>query len=119
MGDWGYSYSGVATANSFPWNRKDIYVGHSPLFMAERIGKPLLLLHGENDNNVPPGESYQMFAALKLLGKEVALVTFPGQYHFILTPAQRVRWLQTIMAWFDRWLKGQGEWWQELYPEKD
>ena len=117
VGDWGYSYSGVASANSFPWNRKDIYVGHSPLFMAERIGKPLLLLHGENDNNVPPGESYQMFAALKLLGKEVALVTFPGQYHFILTPAQRVRWLQTIMAWFDRWLKGQGEWWQELYPE--
>jgi dipeptidyl aminopeptidase/acylaminoacyl peptidase len=116
-GDWGYSYSGVASANSFPWNRKDIYVGHSPLFMAERVSKPLLLLHGENDNNVPPGESYQMFAALKLLGKEVALVTFPGQQHFILTPAQRVRWLQTIMAWFDRWLKGQGEWWKELYPE--
>ncbi len=116
-GDWGYSYSGVATANSFPWNRKDIYVGHSPLFMAERIHKPLLLLHGEDDNNVPPGESYQMFAALKLLGKEVALVTFPGQQHFILTPAQRIRWLQTIMAWFDRWLKGQPEWWNELYPE--
>ncbi len=118
-GDWGYSYSGVASANSFPWNRKDIYVGHSPLFMAERIKNPLLLLHGEDDNNVPPGESYQMFAALKLLDKEVALVTFPGQQHFILTPAQRVRWLQTIMAWFDRWLKGQGEWWKELYPEKD
>jgi dipeptidyl aminopeptidase/acylaminoacyl peptidase len=116
-GDWGYSYSGVASANSFPWNRKDIYVGKSPLFMAERIKNPLLLLHGEDDNNVPPGESYQMFAALKLLNKEVALVTFPGQQHFILTPAQRVRWLQTIMAWFDRWLKGQGEWWKELYPE--
>ena len=117
-GDWGYSYSGVATANSFPWNRKDIYVGHSPLFMAERIKNPLLLLHGEDDNNVPPGESYQMFAALKLLGREVALVTFPGQQHFILAPAQRVRWLQTIMAWFDRWLKGQGEWWKEMYPEE-
>jgi dipeptidyl aminopeptidase/acylaminoacyl peptidase len=118
VGDWGYSYSGVATANSFPWNRKDIYVGHSPLFMAERIRKPLLLLHGEDDNNVPPGESYQMFAALKLLGRETALVTFPGQQHFILAPAQRIRWLQTIMAWFDRWLKGEPEWWNELYPEE-
>ncbi len=117
VGDWGYSYSGVATASSFPWNRKDIYVGHSPLFMAERIHKPLLLLHGENDNNVPPGESYQMFAALKLLGKEVALVTFPDQQHWILKYPQRVQWMKTIMAWFDRWLKGQGEWWQELYPE--
>ncbi len=119
VGDWGYSYSGVATAGSFPWNRKDIYVGHSPLFMAERISKPLLLLHGEEDNNVPPGESYQMFAALRLLGKEAALVTFPGQQHFVLSPPQRIRWLQTIMAWFDRWLKGEPEWWYELYPEKD
>ncbi|MCX6558429.1 MAG: S9 family peptidase [Candidatus Aminicenantes bacterium] len=117
VGDWGYDYNAIAAANSFPWNRKDIYVGHSPLFMAERIKKPLLLLHGEEDNNVPPGESYQMFAALKLQGKEVALVTFPGQQHFILDPAQRLRWLQTIMAWFDRWLKGQGEWWKDLYPE--
>lgn len=117
VGDWGYSYSGVATAGSFPWNRKDIYVGHSPLFMAERVSKPLLLLHGEEDNNVPPGESYQMFAALKLLGKEAALVTFPGQQHFVLTPPQRIRWLHTIMAWFDRWLKNEPEWWQELYPD--
>jgi dipeptidyl aminopeptidase/acylaminoacyl peptidase len=117
VGDWGYGYSAVATANSFPWNRKDIYVGHSPLFMAERIHKPLLLLHGQNDNNVPPGESYQMFTALKLLGREVALVTFPDQQHWILKYPQRVQWMKTIMAWFDRWLKGQGEWWKELYPE--
>ena len=118
VGDWGYGYSGVATAGSFPWNRKDIYVGHSPLFMAERIETPLLLLHGQEDNNVPPGESYQMYAALKLLGKEAALVTFPGQQHFVLTPPQRLRWLRTIMAWFDRWLKNEPEWWTGLYPEE-
>lgn len=116
-GDWGYSYSAVASALSFPWNRKDLYVGHSPLFMAERITKPLLLLHGENDNNVPPGESYQMFLALKLLGKETALVTFPGQYHFILERGPRERWLKTIIAWFDRWLKDQPEFWAHLYGD--
>jgi dipeptidyl aminopeptidase/acylaminoacyl peptidase len=117
VGDWGYDYSGIATADSFPWNRKDIYVGHSPLFMAERVSRPLLLLHGEEDNNVPPGESYQMFAALKLLGKEAALVIFPEQQHWILKYPQRVQWMKTIMAWFDRWLKGQPEWWNELYPD--
>ena len=117
VGDWGYSYSAVASAFSFPWNRKDLYVGHSPLFMAERINKPLLLLHGENDNNVPPGESYQMFAALKLLGKEVALVTFAEQQHWILAYPQRVQWMKTIMAWFDRWLKGQSEQWREMYDQ--
>ena len=115
VGDWGYTYSGIATADSFPWNRKDIYVGHSPLFMAERINKPLLLLHGAVDNNVPPGESYQMFAALKLQGKEVELITFKDQSHWILDYKPRLHWMRTIIAWWDKYLKNQPEHWEHLY----
>jgi len=59
-----------------------------------------------------------MFTALKLLGKEVALVTFDGQQHWILEYDKRVQWMKTIMAWFDRFLKDQPEAWQELYPQK-
>jgi dipeptidyl aminopeptidase/acylaminoacyl peptidase len=115
IGDWGYTYSGVATAGAFPWNRRDIYVDHSPLFMADRISSPLLLLHGEIDNNVPPGESYQMFAALKLLGKDVELITFKGQRHFILEYEKRLQWMRTIIAWWDKHLKNQPEHWNKLY----
>jgi len=115
VGDWGYTYSGVATTGSFPWNRRDIYVDRSPLFLADRITTPLLLLHGDRDNNVPPGESYQMFAALKLLGKEVALVTIKDQSHWILKYDRRVHWMKTIMAWFDRWLKNEPLYWDTLY----
>ena len=115
VGDWGYSYSGVATAGSFPWNRKDIYVDRSPLFMADKINTPLLLLHGDRDNNVPPGESYQMYAALKLLGKEVALITIDDQAHWILNYSKRVRWMKTIIAWFDKWLKKDPFYWDTLY----
>lgn len=118
VGDWGYTYSGVATAQSFPWNRKDIYVGQSPLFMAERVTKPVLLTHGDADNNVPPGESYQMFAALKMQGKEVALLTFAGQQHFILEHDKRMQWMRSIIAWWDKWLKGQPEHWDEMYGSK-
>jgi dipeptidyl aminopeptidase/acylaminoacyl peptidase len=117
IGDWGYTYSGVATAKSFPWNRKDIYVGHSPLFMADRITTPLLLLHGDIDNNVPPGESYQMFAALKLLGKDVALVTYKGQRHFILEYKKRLHWMRTIIAWWDKHLKKEPQHWEHLYKK--
>jgi len=118
VGDYGFTYSGIATADSFPWNRKDIYVGHSPLFMAERINKPLLLLHGDMDNNVPPGESYQMFTALKLLGKDVTLITYKGQMHWIIEYPHRLHWMRTIIAWWDKYLKGEPEHWQKLYPEK-
>jgi len=115
IGDWGYTYSGVASADSFPWNRKDIYVDRSPLFMADKINTPLLLLHGDKDNNVPPGESYQMYAALKILGKEVALITIEGQAHWIMDYSKRVRWMKTIIAWFDKWLKKDSFYWDVLY----
>jgi dipeptidyl aminopeptidase/acylaminoacyl peptidase len=115
IGDFGYTYSAVATAGSFPWNRRDIYVDQSPLFLADKITTPLLLLHGEKDNNVPPGESYQMFAALKLLGKEVALVTVSDQAHWIMKYEKRLHWMKTIMAWFDKWLKGETPYWDDLY----
>ncbi len=116
-GDWGYSYSALATADSFPWNRKDIYVGQSPLFLAERIKQPLLLLHGASDNNVPPGESYQMFAALKLLGKEAALITYSGEQHFIMEYKKRIHWMRAIIAWWDKHLKDQPEHWDQEFAK--
>ncbi len=115
-GFWGYEYSATATANSFPWNRKDIYIDQSPLFHADNVRTPLLLLHGKQDTNVPPGESIQFYTALKLLGKEVELVEVEDQNHHIMDYRKRMRWTKTILSWFDRWLKDQPEWWEALYP---
>lgn len=114
-GFWGYSYSAVATANSFPWNRSDIYVEQSPLFHADKIQTPLLLLHGAEDTNVPPGESIQLYTALKLLGKEVELIEVEDQNHHIMAYNRRKLWTKTILAWFDKWLKDEPQWWNDLY----
>jgi len=114
-GYWGYLYSAVATANSFPWNRKDIYVDQSPLFSADKINTPLLLTHGIDDTNVPPGESEQLYVALKLLGKEVEYLKVEGQNHVVMNYSKRKLWTKSIVAWFDKWLKGQPEFWNELY----
>ncbi|MDW7682198.1 MAG: prolyl oligopeptidase family serine peptidase, partial [bacterium] len=118
-GYWGYLYSAVATANSFPWNRRDIYVEQSPLFHADKISTPLLLLHGSADTNVPPGESIQLFTALKLLGKTVELIEVKDQNHTIMTHSYRKKWTKTILAWFDKWLKDQPQWWDDLYPTEN
>jgi dipeptidyl aminopeptidase/acylaminoacyl peptidase len=114
----GYSYGAYAAANSFPWSRKDIFVNQSPLFNADKITTPLLLLHGSVDTNVPPGESTQLFTALKILGREVEYIQILDQNHHILTYNKRIIWTKTILAWFDRWLKGQAEWWASLYPSQ-
>ena len=114
-GYWGYLYSAVATANSFPWNRKDIYIEQSPLFSADKIKTPLLLLHGMGDTNVPPGESIQLYTALKLLGREVELIQVSEQDHWILDYNKRIKWMKSILAWFDKWLKDEPNWWDNLY----
>ena len=117
-GYWGYSYNAVSTAFSFPWNRKDIYVNQSPLFFADKIKTPLLLLHGTDDTNVPPGESDQMFTALKLLGKPVEMVKVKGENHWVMGYKHRIGWYKTIIAWFDRWLKGDSTLWNLMFEKK-
>ncbi len=118
-GYWGYSYSAEATARSFPWDRPDIYIDQSPLFRADKIHTPLLLLTGDGDTNVPPGESIQMYTALKLLDRPVELVLIEGENHHILTYNRRLKWHDAIMAWWDKHLKGEPEWWNEQFPEKN
>ena len=117
-GYWGYSYSEVSMANSYPWTRKDLYVDQSPLFNADKIHTPLLFLHGNADTNVPVGESIQMFTALKLLGRPTAFVVVDGQNHHILDYDKRIRWQNTIFAWFQKWLQDDDSWWEAMYPSK-
>ena len=116
-GFWGYGYCSVANANTYPWNNPKFFTEHSPLFKADKINTPLLLLHGNADTNVPVGESVQMFAALKILGKTVEFVQVDGQDHHILDYSKRIKWQNTIFAWFAKWLKNEPEWWDTLYPQ--
>ena len=118
-GYWGYLYSQVASAESFPWNNKDLYVEQSPLFHADKVTTPILLLHGNSDTNVPPGESRQFYTALKLLQKEVELIEIDKQDHHIKDYNKRILWQKTILAWFDKHLKKQVDWWNHLYPKKN
>ena len=117
-GYWGYNYSEVSMANSYPWSHRELYVDQSPLFNADKIHTPLLLLHGTADTNVPIIESLQMFTALKLLGREVALVEVQGENHHVLDYNKKLKWIATQMAWFQRWLKDDPSWWEALYPQK-
>jgi dipeptidyl aminopeptidase/acylaminoacyl peptidase len=118
-GYWGYNYSEVSMAGSYPWSHRQLFVDQSPLFRADKIHTPLLLLHGTADTNVPIVESLQMFTALKLLGREVALVEVQGENHHVLDYGKKQKWIATQMAWFQRWLKGDDTWWYELFPKKN
>ena len=65
------------------WEATDIYAAMSPFFHAEKINEPILLTHGEADNNSGtfPIQSVRMYMALKGHGGTVRYVTLPHESH--------------------------------------
>lgn len=117
-GYWGYSYSEVSMVNEYPWTNKHLFVDQSPLYNADKIHTPLLFVHGTADNNVPVGESIQLYTALKLLGRPTAMVLVDGQDHHIIDYEKRLKWQNTIFAWFAKWLQDDASWWTEMYGDE-
>lgn len=113
-GYWGYSYGECAEYGSFPWNNPDLFTKHSPLFNADKIQTPLLLLHGTVDTNVPPTESQQLYNALKILGRDVKYIQVDGENHIINDYKKRQDWSEAIYAWFAKYLQGDSSWWDDL-----
>jgi|GEM_PF-23672 len=114
-GFWGFLYSSVATANRYPWSHPNFYVKQSPLYSAHKVRTPLLLIHGKSDNNVPPFESYQMYAALRILKRPVEFIEIKGAGHGVHRYKQRMLWIKSILAWFNYQLKKRPLWWHTLH----
>jgi dipeptidyl aminopeptidase/acylaminoacyl peptidase len=116
QGVWGWTYGDMALGGRSPWHDPDYFVAHSPLFRADNITTPLLLLHGESDTNVTTGESRQLFTALSLQGTPVELVTFPGEEHGISgTWENRVAHRTMMLEWFDSHLRDEPEAWRHRW----
>jgi dipeptidyl aminopeptidase/acylaminoacyl peptidase len=113
QGTWGWTYGDMALGGADPADDPEYFRRISPLYRADRVRTPLLLLHGEADTNVTPGESLQMFTALSLRDQPVAMVLFPGEDHGISdTWENRVGHRTMMLEWFDRHCKGQPAAWE-------
>lgn len=116
QGAWGWTYGDMALGGRAPWSDPQYFIEHSPLFRADRIHTPLLLLHGQSDTNVTPGESRQLFTALSLLDRPVEMVLFPGEEHGISGSWEnRVAHRTMMLEWFDRYLRGEDAAWKERW----
>ena len=81
----------------------------SPLAHVAAIRTPLLLLQGEADLRCPPSDSEQLFVALRVLGRAVEYVLYPGEGHVYQAtgrPDRRIDRMIRVLDWFDRYLLG-------------
>lgn len=74
----------------------------SPLRYVAQVATPTMIVHGENDNDVPVSEAEQLFIGLKDVGVETILVRYPREGHGVREPKHQVDLIDRSIDWYDR-----------------
>lgn len=88
------------------WEQPDRFLKNSPLFRADKIKTPLLILHNDKDNAVPWYQGIELFTAMRRLGKTVWMVNYNDELHGIMERRNRKDWTIRMAQFFDHYLKG-------------
>ncbi|HEX8566436.1 MAG TPA: prolyl oligopeptidase family serine peptidase [Pyrinomonadaceae bacterium] len=89
------------------WEATKIYTDVSPFFVANKINEPILLIHGEADNNQGtfPIQSERLFAAIRGNGGTARLVMLPLESHGYAAKESTEHTLYEMISWFDKYVK--------------
>jgi dipeptidyl aminopeptidase/acylaminoacyl peptidase len=89
------------------WQARDVYVKLSPVLQADRIDEPLLLIHGELDQNpgTVPMQSEKLYEAVRGVGGTVRLVMLPHESHGYSALESTEHVLYEMISWLDRYVK--------------
>lgn len=99
----GWAEQGQGAVGGPPWEKAEAYVRASPVYAADHITAPVLLVHGELDF-IPVGQAESMFTALWRQNKTVQLVTYWGEWHLVQSPANIRDLSNRISRWFEETL---------------
>ena len=83
-------------------NTMDTLWERSPLRYVAKVKTPVLILHGENDSDVPVSEAEQWYIALKDVGVETVMVRYPREGHGLREPRHIIDALDRSLAWYER-----------------
>ena len=91
------------------WQAKEVYHSISPFLHADKINEPILLIHGENDNNSGtfPIQSKRMYQAIKGNGGTVRLCMLPFESHGYRARQSIMHTQAEMIRWLDRYLKSE------------
>jgi dipeptidyl aminopeptidase/acylaminoacyl peptidase len=96
-------------------NLMDVLWERSALKHVANVKTPTMLVHGENDNDVPIAESEQYYIALKDVGVETIMVRYPREGHGIRETDHQIDLINRSIAWYEKHFPGS----EELSPTND
>jgi len=82
------------------------YAAQSPVFQAAGIKTPFMILHGTEDGAVDWSQGLEFYNAARRLGKEVILLSYPGENHHLAVENNSKDFLLRMKQYFDHYLKG-------------
>ncbi len=93
------------------WESPEVYFAMSPFMHADKVNEPILMLHGEADNNSGtfPLQSQRFYNALKGHGAKARLVMLPHESHGYASRESVLHTLYEMEAWLDRYLRDGGD----------
>ncbi len=91
------------------WQAPLKFIENSPIFMADRVRTPLLMLHNDADDAVPWYQGIEYYLALRRLGKEVYMFSYNGEPHGLRRRPDQKDYTVRLQQFFDYYLKGAPE----------
>jgi dipeptidyl aminopeptidase/acylaminoacyl peptidase len=88
------------------WEKPELYIRNSPLFNADKVTTPLLMMANDADGAVPWYQGIEYFSALRRLGKKVWMMEYNGEGHGLTERRDRKDWSMRLSQFFDYYLKG-------------
>ncbi len=88
------------------WEVPDRFIENSPIFYAEEIQTPVLIMHNDKDGAVPWYQGIEFFVALRRLGKPGWMLNYNGEDHGLRKFPNKRDYAIRMMQFFDHYLKG-------------
>ena len=100
------------------WEYPLRFLDNSPIFRADRVETPLLMLHNDEDDAVPWYQGIEYFLALRRLGKEAYMFNYNGEKHGLRKRINQKDYTRRLQEFFDHHLKGAPapEWMEKGIP---
>ncbi len=100
------------------WEKTPQYIANSPIFFADRVNTPLLIMHNDADGAVPWYQGIELFMGLRRLEKPVWMLQYNGEAHNIKARQNRKDITRRLQQFFDHYLKGDPmpKWMKEGVP---
>ncbi len=86
------------------WEARPQYIENSPLFWADKIDTPVLMMHNDEDGAVPWYQGIEFFVALRRLGKPAWMLNYNGEPHGLRKYQNKKDWAVRMQQFFDHYL---------------